>query len=255
MKKSAEQIKDMKGKEKISVLTCYDYSFAKAIDGNVDIILVGDSLGNVILGYNRTKNVKIEDMLRHVSAVRRGTPNTFVVADLPFGSYNNEKDAIKNANLLIKSGADAIKPEGKPEIVQFLVKSGIKVMGHLGLLPQTAEKLGIVGRDEKDAEIILEEAKKIESAGAFCLVIESIPLLLAKKITDSIKIPTIGIGAGNKCDGQVLVLYDMLGLYPDFEPKFARKYLNLKEDIKNAVESYSKDVKSGNFPSEKESFK
>jgi 3-methyl-2-oxobutanoate hydroxymethyltransferase len=245
----------MKGKEKISVLTCYDYSFAKAIDGAVDIILVGDSLGNVILGYERTRKVKIEDMRRHVGAVRRGAPSTFIVVDLPFGSYDNKGDAIENAKRLIDAGADAVKPEARPEIVKALVDEGIDVMGHVGLLPQSAEKLSMVGRADEEAERIIEEAKRIEEAGAFSLVIESVPSSLAEKITGAVGIPTIGIGAGNKCDGQVLVIYDILGLFPDFEPKFVRKYMNLKEDVKKAVSDYSKDVKDGSFPGENETLK
>lgn len=254
MKKTVDDIKAMKGKEKIAVLTCYDYSFAKAMDGNVDIILVGDSLGNVVLGYDRTKYVTMQDMIMHLQAVRSGTPDTFIVADLPYASYNNEEDAIKSSKKLIKAGADAVKPEGKPEIVKVLADDGVEVMGHLGLLPQSAEKYGVVGKDEKEAKRIIGEAKKIEEAGAFSLVLESIPSKLAEEITNNLKIPTIGIGAGNKCDGQVLVLYDMLGLFPDFEPRFVRKYLNLKEDIRKAVQQYSKDIKEGRFPSENESF-
>jgi 3-methyl-2-oxobutanoate hydroxymethyltransferase len=254
MKKSASDILRMKGKEKISVLTCYDYSFARAFDGNVDIILVGDSLGNVVLGYDRTKNVTMEDMIRHVSAVARGAPNTFIVADLPYKSFDNEKDAVANAKKLISAGADAVKPEGRPEIVKALTKNKINVMGHLGLLPQSAEKLGVVGRENEEAEKITREAAEIEKGGAFSIVLESIPSKLAGKITKKLKIPTIGIGAGKDCDGQVLVSYDMLGLFPDFKPKFVRKYLSLKEDIKKAVLQYSKDVKQGDFPDEKESF-
>ncbi len=247
MKKSVPGIIAMKGKEKIAMLTCYDYSFAKAMDG-VDILLVGDSLGNVVLGYNRTKEVTMQDMLRHVEAVARGVKSSLLIGDLPFGSYENEKDALHNSKLLMQAGADAVKPEGKVEIVNFLTKNNIPVMAHLGLLPQTAEKLGIVGKAGEEAKKILDEAKKMEQAGAFALVLECIPSALAKEITEAIKIPTIGIGAGKDVDGQVLVSYDMLGLFPDFEPKFAKKYLNLKEDIKKAVEEFSGEVKRGLFP-------
>ncbi len=178
MKKTASELKSMKGKEKISVLTCYDYSFAKAIDGAVDIILVGDSLGNVILGYERTRKVKMEDMKRHLEAVHRGAPETFIVADLPFGSYDNKGDAIENAKRLIDAGADAVKPEARPEIVKALVDEGINVMGHVGLLPQSAEKMGMVGRADEEADRIVEEAKRIEEAGAFSLVVESVQVIL-----------------------------------------------------------------------------
>jgi len=247
MKKSVSGIKAMKGKEKIAMLTCYDYSFAKAMD-TTDILLVGDSLGNVVLGFNRTKEVTMQDMLRHVEAVSRGAKNSLIIGDLPFGSYDSEEDALKNSKLLIKAGADAVKPEGNIEIVRFLAKNSINVIGHLGLLPQTAERLGIVGKEEEEAKKIVQQAKDIEKAGAFALVLECIPEKLAEKITEEIKIPTIGIGAGKLVDGQVLVSYDMLGLFPDFVPKFAKKYLNLKEDIKKAAKEFSDDIKEGRFP-------
>ncbi|MBS3136360.1 3-methyl-2-oxobutanoate hydroxymethyltransferase [Candidatus Woesearchaeota archaeon] len=251
-KEAIEKILRMKGKEKISVLTCYDYSFAMAIEGNADIILVGDSLGNVVLGYERTANVSMEDMLRHLRAVRRGAKNSLIVADMPFGSYENSKDAIQSAKKLIENGADAVKPEGMPGIVKELNKEGIEVMAHLGLLPQSAKKFSLVGKLQDDAERILREAKEMEKNGAFSIVLESIPAALASEITRKISIPTIGIGAGRECDGQVLVLYDMLGLYPNFKPKFARSYMNLKEDIRKAAADFSRDVKKGNFPDDKE---
>ena len=250
MKLSSAGIKAMKNKEKISVLTCYDYSFAKAIDGKVDIILVGDSLGNVVLGYDKTKKVTMEDMIRHLSAVRRGAPHTFVVCDLPYGSYDNQKDAVINGRKLINAGADAVKPEGNSKIVKALVVNGIEVMGHIGHLPQSATKVKV----HREWNKLLDEAKKLEEAGAFAIVLEMVQTDIAKKITDVVSVPTIGIGASNKCDGQVLVLYDLLGLYPDFSPKFARKYLTLKEDVKQAVKMFSDDVKKGEFPSSKESF-
>jgi len=253
MKKTVQQLKAMKGKEKISMLTCYDYSFAKAIGGRADILLVGDSLGNVVLGYPKTRNVLMEDMLRHVGAVRRGAPEAFIVGDLPFGAYENEKDALGNARRLLEAGADAVKPEGKPEIVRALAKAGIPVMAHLGLLPQTAEKFGVVGRGE-EGEKLLKESKEMEQAGAFSLVLETVPASLAKKVTQSISIPTIGIGAGKDTDGQVLVLYDLLGLFEDFKPKFVRKYARLANVVRQAVVEYSIDVKKGNFPSREESF-
>ena len=254
MKKKIYELIEMKRNEKIAVLTCYDYSFAKAMDGQVDVLLVGDSLGNVIYGYDRTKEVTMDDLIKHVSAVKKGANNTFIIADMPYGSYENKKEALNNAQKLILAGADAVKPEGEPEIIEFLVKNNVNVVGHVGLLPQTASKLGVVGRDENESENIFSLSKNIEKAGAFMIVLESIPLTLSLKITEELKIPTIGIGAGNVCDGQVLVLYDLLGLYPNFEPKFVRKYLNLKEDVKKAVSAYTSDVKKGKFPSKKESF-
>ncbi len=254
MKRDANQLKALKGKEKISMITCYDYSFAKAVDGAADILLVGDSLGNVVLGYERTNHVMVADIVRHVEAVARGSRESFIVADLPFGSYENETEAIETARIMIEAGAHAVKPEGKPEIVKAIVAKGIPVMGHLGLLPQTAQKLGVVGRQEEEAKKIIEDAQKIEEAGAFSLVLETIPKELAKKVSEGISVPTIGIGAGSDCDGQVLVLYDMLGLFSDFSPKFVRKYMNLKDEVRGAIEQYSQDVKKGDFPSEKESF-
>jgi len=253
MKKTVKEIKEMK--EKVSVITCYDYSFAKAIDGQVDMILVGDSIGNVVLGYERTSKVEMEDMIRHLRAVRKGAPDTFIVCDLPHGSYEDENEAISNAKKLIQEGADAVKPEGKPNIVKALVDNNIEVMAHLGLLPQTAEKFSLVGKEEKEAEELFKEVRLVEEAGAFSVVLESVPGDLAEKITDEISIPTIGIGAGNKCSGQVLVLYDLLGLFPDFTPKFVRQYANLKEVVKKAVQNYSKDVKSGDFHSENETIR
>ncbi len=254
MKKTVDGIKRMKNTEKISMLTCYDYSFARAIDGKVDILLIGDSLGNVVLGYERTTRVLMEDMLRHVAAVARGTKNSLIIGDLPFGTYETPADAISNARKLRDAGADAVKPEGKPEIIQALTADGIEVMAHLGLLPQTAEKMGVIGKHAQEAERLIEEARIVQQAGAFSLILECIPTPLAEKVTHALDIPTIGIGAGNTCDGQVLVLYDLLGLFGEFQPKFVRRYLNLKEEIGNAVGQYSQDVKELRFPSEEESF-
>ncbi len=251
-------IQDIVGKknhQKISMVTCYDYSFAKAIDGLVDMILVGDSLGNVVLGYEKTTQVTMEDMLRHVGAVARGAPNTFIVADLPAGAYETAEEAITNAKRLTKAGASAVKPEGKPYIIQALVKENIPVMGHLGLLPQTAETFSVIGRKENEAERLLRDARHVEQAGAFAVVFECIPAELAKKITRQLHIPVIGIGSGIDCDGQVLVLYDLLGLYPDFKAKFVRQYADLQSYIKKAIEQFTSDVKKGHFPSDKESFK
>ena len=255
MKKTVSLIKGMKLREKISMLTCYDYSFAKALDDKVDILLVGDSLGSVVLGYERTSHVMLGDILRHLSAVIRGAKKTLIVADLPFGTYDTPEDAVSTARQLLDAGADAVKPEGQPEIIQALTAEGIEVMAHLGLLPQTAESMRVVGRQEEESERLVAEALAVQQAGAFSVVLECLPAALAEKITQTLEIPTIGIGAGDKCDGQVLVLYDMLGLFDDFQPKFVRRYLNLKEEIAKVVEQYSQDVKTGHFPSTKESFK
>lgn len=244
----------MKGKEKISVLTCYDYSFASLMDGKVDILLIGDSLGNVVLGYDRTRHVTMADMLRHTAAVSRGASHTLIAADLPYGSYETAKEALKNSHALLKAGAHAVKPEHKPEIAAFLVKEGVPVMGHIGLLPQTATKYGVQGKDEAAAKQLVKDAKALERAGVFSLVLESIPSSLAREITHGVSVPTIGIGAGPDCDGQVLVSYDMLGLFTKFKPKFVRRYAQLDREIVRAVEQYTQDVKKGAFPTKEYSF-
>ncbi|MBW2983829.1 3-methyl-2-oxobutanoate hydroxymethyltransferase [Candidatus Woesearchaeota archaeon] len=255
MRRTIGNMKSTKGKDKIIVLTAYDYSTAKVIDeAGVDIILVGDSLGNVVLGYESTRDVTMEDMLRHTAAVARGAKNCLIVADMPFESDKTMGLAVKNAKLLLKAGAHAVKVEGKPDIVEALVKEGILVMGHTGLLPQTAEHLKVQGKTEKDAKRILNEAAALEKAGCFSIVLECISRVLARMVTETLKIPTIGIGSGPYCDGQVLVSNDMLGLF-DKIPKFVRKYADLNSEIKKAVHAYIKSVKEGTFPPEEESFK
>ena len=246
------KIKSMKGEEAIVMLTCYGYPMARVLEEvGVDIILVGDSLGNVVLGYDSTKDVSMEDMIRHTGAVRRGAISTFIVADMPYKSDDIKEQAIKNANLLVDNGADAVKVEGKPEICRALVSSGIAVMGHIGHLPQTAEKPTV----HKDKDKLLEEAKALQDAGCFAIVLEMVQSDVAKEVTDSLKIPTIGIGAGPYCDGQVLVINDILGMYDDFKPKFVKRYANINENIRKAVKSYKKEVKSGEFPGDEYSFK
>ena len=246
----------MKGKEAIAVLTCYDYNTAKLLEEiGIDIILVGDSLGNVVLGYGSTKDVSMEDMIRHTGAVRRGAISSFIVADMPYKSDENAELAIKNAHELMEAGAEAVKVEGKPEICKALVRNGIPVMGHVGLLPQTAQEYKVRGRDNKEGEEIFKMAVDLEKAGCFAVVLESIPISLAKRITDYLEIPTIGIGAGPYCDGQVLVINDILGMFEDFKPKFVKRYANINDTIRKAVKGYKKEVKSGEFPSEEYSFK
>jgi len=242
---------------KISVLTAYDFPTAKLVDEcECDIILVGDSLGNVILGYDDTTKVTMEDMLHHTAAVSRGVKRALIVSDMPFLSYHlGEHKAIENAGKLIsQGGANAVKLEGGVEvanIVQAIVNAGIPVMGHIGLTPQSVNQLGgygIQGKTESQANKLIEDAKKLESCGAFAIVLECIPSNLAEKITKAINIPTIGIGAGDKCNGQVLVLHDMLGLCGGYVPSFVKKYANLNDDIKEAVTQYINEVKSGEFP-------
>lgn len=252
---TTREIVNKKGIEKLSMITCYDYSFARAIAGRVDMILVGDSLGHVILGYKHTRGVRMDDITRHLGAVRRGAPYTFIIADLPAGSYTTEKNAVTNATILLNTGADAVKPEGKPEIVRALTSAGIPVMGHLGYLPQTADKFRVVGRAHTEARKLLEEAEKVQDAGAFALILECIPALLARDITQKITVPTIGIGSGAECDGQVLVLYDMLGLFNDFKPKFVRRYAELATVVSQAIDAFVDDIKNNRFPSPNEEYK
>lgn len=254
MKLNTQAIKDKKSVEKLSMITCYDYSFARILDGRIDMILIGDSMGHVILGYDRTTHVRMDDILTHLAAVRRGAPNTLIVADLPAGSYSTENDALKNAQRLVDAGADAVKPEGSTHIIKVLTENGIDVMGHLGYLPQTADTFQIVGRDPKEAERLLQEAMSVQESGAFSLVLECVPATLAHTISQRLQIPTIGIGSGVECDGQVLVLYDMLGLFSDFKPKFVRRYADLSATVENAVSTYVDDIKHRRFPSKDEEY-
>lgn len=249
--------------EKITALTAYDYTFAYLLDeAGVDIILVGDSLGNVAAGYETTLPVSMNEMIYHTKSVKRGTQNSLLVADLPFLSYQvNKDDAIYNAGRLMKEGgAEAVKLEGADihlKTIEHMVKIGIPVMGHLGLTPQSVNQFsgfGVRGRQEKEALQILQSAKQLENAGIFALVLEKIPADLAKEITESLKIPTIGIGAGPGCDGQILVSYDMLGLFDKIKPSFVRHYRKLGIEIRQAVQEYCDDIKAGRFPSEKESY-
>ncbi len=255
MKITTEKIKYMKGKEKIAVLTAYDYSTAKAMDEcGVDIILIGDSLGMVVLGYENTLSVTMDDMLRHTGAVARGTKSALVVADMPAHSYDDNETAALNAEALTKSGADTIKIENKAEIAKFLVDNKIEVMGHIGLTPQTATNFKVQGKDKETADKLIRLAKELENAGCYSIVLECVPAELAKKITESVSIPTIGIGAGPYCDGQVLVSNDILGLYDRISPKFVKRYADLGKDIKKAFLEYTKDVKEKRFPKDEHSF-
>jgi len=253
-----EQIRQMKGKKKIVSLTAYDYPFARIVDhAGVDIILVGDSLGMVVLGESSTQGVTMEDMERHTSAVCKGVVRALVVSDLPLGSFETPKLAIKNAKRLIEAGAEAVKIEGYGEsvaVVDALLQEGIAVMGHLGLTPQVAKEFKVQGKSEEDANRIFSHAKKFDELGVFSLVLECIPNLLASRITQEITTPTIGIGAGNVTDGQILVTHDLLGLYPNIRPKFVRQYINLSTEIQNVIMDFKEDVESGEFPNESETF-
>lgn len=256
---SIAQIRSRKGGEKITVLTCYDYNIAKLIDGEVDILLIGDSLGMVIHGFESTTSVTMSIMAAHTAAVARGSSKSLIVADLPYGSINNIEDALSNAKQLIASGAHAVKIEGADEaleVIKFLRKNGIEVMGHVGLLPQSVAKYGgykVQGKTEDDAKRIIKDAQELEAAGCFAIVIEAVPEKLAVEITKGISIPTIGIGASPNCDGQVLVINDLLGL-TEKPAKFVKTYANLAEIIKDAAKAYAKDVKAGKFPTDKNTY-
>jgi len=264
-RKTILDIKKMKIQgEKITVLTAYDYGMASIMDeSDIDIILVGDSLGMVVLGYDTTLPVTMDEMLSHTKAVARGAHKALIVADMPFLSYQtSEESAIINAGRFLKEGnAQAVKLEGGREVagtVRRITSSGIPVMAHLGLTPQSINQLGgykIQGKTDTTARRIIEDAKLLEEAGAFSIVLECIPESLASDISNSIAIPTIGIGAGVHCDGQVLVINDVLGMYDKFTPKFVKKYANLNLEIKKAVKSYITEVKHGTFPDSEHSFK
>jgi 3-methyl-2-oxobutanoate hydroxymethyltransferase len=259
------QIKEKKNKgEKITMLTAYDFPMAKLIEeAGVDIILVGDSVGNVVLGYDSTVPVTMDEMIHHAKAVRRGAPNTFLIGDMPFLSYQiSDEEAVRNAGRFIKeAGCDAVKVEGGREVIdriKAIIKAGIPVLGHLGLTPQTATMLGglkVQGKDIESAKKIFEDSLLLEEAGCFGIVLECVPQELAKAITEKISIPTIGIGAGKFCDGQVLVTHDLLGLFDRFRPKFVKQYLNLWPQILNALKEFCEEVKGGKFPSDEHSFK
>ncbi|MCX7831719.1 MAG: 3-methyl-2-oxobutanoate hydroxymethyltransferase [Actinobacteria bacterium] len=257
-----ELIKMKQEGRKIAMLTAYDYATAKILDeAGIDIVLVGDSLSNVFQGNETTLPVTVDEMLYHTKVVAKAVNRAMVVADMPFLSYQvSKKDAVYNAGRFLKeAGAQAVKIEGGRKIahlVERLVSCGIPVMGHIGLTPQSVHALGgyrLVGREEEEQKTLLEDAKALEKAGCFLIVLEMVPAQLAKRITESVNIPTVGIGAGPHCDGQVLVVNDMLGL-TDTNYRFVKRYANLKEEIKNAVLSYIDEVRNGEFPDASHSF-
>lgn len=249
--------------ERIAMVTCYDATFARLCDrGGADILLVGDSLGMVIQGEETTLPVELEDIIYHTRAVRRGTQRAHVVADMPFMSYQSGwHDALKSAGRLMKEGgAESVKLEGgedAAESIDRLVRAGIPVMGHIGLTPQSVHAMGgfkIQGRDSESARRILADAKAVEQAGAYAIVLEGMPVELARVITSSLRIPTIGIGAGVDCDGQVLVIYDLLGMNDEFAPKFVKRYADLAGTISSAVGKFREEVRAAEFPTEAHSF-
>ena len=265
MKNTAATFAAAKAKsEKLSMLTAYDYSTAKLEDeSGINGILVGDSLGNVVLGYEDTVSVTMEDMIHHGAAVARGAKNALVVVDMPFMSYEvTVEEAVRNAGRLMKEGrAGAVKLEGGVRVaeqIRAIVKAGIPVMGHIGLTPPSINVFGgfkVQGKSEEAARALLADAKAVEEAGAFAVVIEAVPAALAQMITDAVSIPTIGIGAGAGCDGQILVYQDMLGMFSDFTPKFVKRYANVGEVLREAFANYAAEVASGAFPTEEHTYK
>ncbi|MEO8962373.1 MAG: 3-methyl-2-oxobutanoate hydroxymethyltransferase [Ginsengibacter sp.] len=249
--------------EKISMITAYDFSFARIFDeAGIDIILVGDSASNVMAGHETTLPITLDQMIYHASSVVRGSSRSLVIVDLPFGSYQgNSKEALNSTIRIMKeTGAHAVKLEGGVEVidsVKRIVGAGVPVMGHLGLTPQSIYKFGtyiVRAKEEEEAEKLKSDALLLQEAGCFGIVLEKIPATLAQAVSESISIPTIGIGAGNGCDGQVLVMHDMLGINTEFKPRFLRIYLNLSEQVTQAVQHYIQDVKSKNFPNEREQY-
>ena len=259
--KSLQEIKN--SNEKISMLTAYDYTLAKIIDGaGIDVILVGDSASNVMAGHETTLPITLNEMIYHASSVVRAVKRALVVVDMPFGTYQgNSLEALSSAIRIMKeTGGHSVKLEGGSEIIESvdrIISAGIPVMGHLGLTPQSIYKFGtynVRAKEDKEAEKLINDAKLLEKSGCFALVLEKVPAELAAKVSKEVNIPVIGIGAGNEVDGQVLVLHDMLGMNHEFNPRFLRRYLNLYDDITNAVQNYIVDVKSKDFPNSNEQY-
>jgi 3-methyl-2-oxobutanoate hydroxymethyltransferase len=257
-------LKKKQGAKKITMLTAYDYPFAQIVDdAGIDAILVGDSLGMVVQGLDNTLPVTMDEMIYHTKMVSRAVTNSMVIGDMPFMSYQTGiEDAIRNAGRFLKeAGASAVKMEGGSEIadhMRAMTKADIPVMAHIGLTPQSIHRMGgykVQGKSEESAEKLLNEARIVEDSGAFSLILEAIPSGLAKKITEELSIPTIGIGAGPYCDGQVLVLHDVIGMFERFVPKFVKRYANLKDEALKAVQRYREEIENGTFPSEDQSFK
>ena len=251
-----DNLREKKGKEKIVMLTAYDYQMAKLLDKTgIDLILVGDSLGMVVRGYPNTKKVTMRNMLYHIEAVARGSKQVPVIGDMPINTCQTPAIALKNAKAFIKAGAIGVKVEGYlPAVIKKLISNSIPVMGHVGLLPQTAPKYQLVGKTKKEVERILQDAMGLDKLGVFSIVLECIPSGLAKRITESVTVPTIGIGAGKYSDGQVLVINDLLGMDEDFQPKFVKRFANLSPMIKQAVINFRDEVKRGSFPDEEHAY-
>jgi 3-methyl-2-oxobutanoate hydroxymethyltransferase len=263
-KVTVKSLVDMKKNgDKISMLTAYDFTMAKILDGaGIDVLLVGDSASNVMAGHKTTLPITLDQMIYHASSVVRAIDRCLVVVDLPFGSYQSDpKEALRSAIRIMKeSGGHSIKLEGGKEVkesIKRILNAGIPVMGHLGLTPQSIYKFGtftVRAKEEEEAEKLMKDALLLEKIGCFALVLEKVPAKLAKKVAETLSIPVIGIGAGNGVDGQVLVTHDMIGMTHEFNPRFLRRYLDLYKEMKGAFESYKDDVKSGDFPNEKEQY-
>jgi len=251
-----DELQMKKSKEKIVMLTAYDYQMAKILDeAGIDLILVGDSLGMVIQGYTDTKSVTVEDMLYHTRAVARGVKNTPIIGDMPINSDKSVEDALRNAKQFLEAGAHGVKIEGnKPKVVKTLLDAGIPVMGHVGLLPQTAESYRVKGKQPTEAQKIQDDAVKLDKLGVFSMVLECMPESLAKRITEAVNALTIGIGAGRHCDGQVLVINDMLGFDESFAPKYLKRYVNINKMIKEAVARFKEEVSRGIYPDKEHTY-
>ncbi len=259
--KSLQEMKD--SSEKISMLTSYDYTTAGIVDkSGIDVILVGDSASNIIAGHETTLPITLDQMIYHASSVIRAVKRALVVVDLPFGSYQSDSQAALESAIRImkESGSHAVKLEGGKQIkesIKRIINAGIPVMGHLGLTPQSIYKFGtytVRAKEEEEAKQLLTDAKYLEKMGCFAIVLEKVPSSLAEKVANEIKIPIIGIGAGNKVDGQVLVLHDLIGMTKEFNPRFLRRYMNLHDDMIDAISNYSKDIKKGDFPNKNEQY-
>lgn len=251
-----DRILAKKNREKIVMLTAYDYQIAKILDeAKIDLILVGDSLGMVVQGCRDTKKVTMDAMIYHTVAVAKGAEKTPIIGDMPIDSYSTTEACLRNAERFLASGANGVKIEGcRPTIVRSLVRAGFPVMGHVGMLPQTAEVYRVKGKTPQEAEKILHDSIELDSLGVFSIVLECIPESLAKRITEQVKAPTIGIGAGRYCDGQVLVINDMLGLDTTFSPKFLKRYADLNIIVKNAISDFKEEVLKGKYPDKEHTY-
>ena len=251
-----ERIRQKKGKEKITMLTAYDFQMAKILDQvGIDLILVGDSSGMVVQGYSDTKSVTMTDMIYHTKAVARGARSTPIIGDMPINSCNTIRDGLTNVRRFLEAGAHGVKIEGrKTEVIKTLIAEGVAVMGHVGMLPQIAEAYRVKGKKPEEAEKIVQDAQELDALGVFSMVLECIPETLAKRITESVSVPTIGIGAGKHCDGQVLVINDMLGFDESFKPKYVKTYANLNKTIKDAVAKFAAEVSTGKYPDDEHTY-